>query len=127
MIPFKIALPIQLGIILAANEAPASGEFLWLQGLERLGSFGLVAFLVWYFVKHALPLQRTDYLEAQRLQREQFFQQSNAARGDFLAALAQTRADSGAQRREDRQSLGEATSAMRDLVRALESDRADKL
>lgn len=83
----------------------------WLQALERLGSFALVAFLVWYFVKYALPQQRQDYItankeqreqhlaaeerlttlenEAKRIQREHYLQASKDQRTDFLDALKQ--------------------------------------
>ena len=65
----------------ATNELPS-----WLQALERLGSFALIAFLIYYFVKVALPQQRQDYLAATTEARKDHLASETQARGDYLAA-----------------------------------------
>lgn len=108
--------------------------------LRELGSFGLVAFLIWYFVKFALPQQRNDYigaeerqraayLQASESQRAQYIKASAEQRADFLAANGEMRKDFVVMRGDDRQAMRELAAEVGKLARATSShvEQAEKV
>lgn len=91
------------GLLLAANDAVSGMNDLpaWIQILERLGSFALIAFLIYYFVKVALPQQRQDYLASITEHQTAYLQAAANQRADYLKANEVSRMAYFEARKED--------------------------
>lgn len=90
------------GFLAATAELPDIPA--WMQTARELGSFGLVAFLVWYYTTRVAPKNQENFISAMHQQR-----------GDYLAAQKEQRMDYITARAEDRLELRRLAAAIEQL------------
>lgn len=95
-----------LGFLAVTAEAPDVPA--WMQTARELGSFGLVAFLVWYYTTRVAPKNQENFISAMHQQR-----------GDYLAAQKEQRMDYISARAEDRLELRRLAAAIEQLSEKL--------
>lgn len=103
----------------------------WLQAVRELGSFGLVAFVVWWYATHVAPRAQNEFLAHNKAQREDaiksistmttsYLNALDTARKDYLTGAQTQRADYLAARSEDRAQLNNLSVAVASLTIAME-------
>lgn len=74
--------------VMLAQLTP-SGD--WLQALRELGSFGLVAFIVYWYATHVAPKSEAAFLASLKQQREDHIAAQKDARDAYTGARNQDR------------------------------------
>lgn len=95
----------------------------WLVLLRELGSFGLIAFIVWWYATKVAPRSEAAYLEAIKEQRQDHAHASNAylaaidqQRRDYLESAKSQRTDYLSARSEDRKQLNDLIASLSRLA-----------
>lgn len=65
----------------------------WLQSVRELGSFGLVAFVVWWYATRVAPKQQAEFLAHNLAQREDAINSIKALTASYIAAIDHSRED----------------------------------
>lgn len=82
---------------------------IWLQAIRELGSFGLVAFLVWHYTTKVAPENEKKFIDALA-----------DSRKDYLAAQKEQRLDYINTRSEDRLEQRKLSEAITDLAKRID-------
>lgn len=101
---------------IALAQAVVAGTEPWLPFLREIGSFGLVAFIVYWYATHVAPKSEERFLQSLKEAREDYLNSAAKQREDYLKSNEVQRADHTTDRNYDREQMDKIAVAMNKLA-----------